>query len=152
MNFTRIGDFTIIDQQRSALFLLWQAREWLSEVERNDGDFHHRAVICGEAATLVAAAKTALIRPPTSDDRARLFRYYELCDRAVAAANAAKDNGLIATNYHTAAARRKNDEWEQRYAPKAGSIFKRAAETARSEVHRTLVELCEMCPDAMPEE
>jgi hypothetical protein len=150
-NLSRLGDFTMLDQRRSILFLVWQAREMLSAAEHDEAaTVFMRAHRCGDAAMLLDSA-SVLISQVNRDDPT-VIRALDTTNRAVAAARAAHENGKLADLYQQASQSPTGTEWDRQRSPKATGIFKRAAETARNETHRALAELCEVFPNAMPEE
>lgn len=149
MNIAHLGEFGLVDTQKTVIYLTWQAREYLSNAERNEADsLDLRAYWCREAASLLDAAEKLLEHDGPADV---VLRGGGLLERAHLAAKAAVENGQIAARYDESLGGVPTD-WERQRTPKAISIFKRAAETARQETHRALCELCEMFPEAMPTE
>lgn len=163
MNIARLSEFGPRDRQRTCLLLAWQAREYLSDAENSESvGLAFRTGWCGEAAVLLEAGRALLERETAADRlnrdlpsarRNRVEVAIDLMERSLAASKAAIENGRIAARYSIATARKGPvSEWDKHHAPKAISIFKRAAETARQETHRALVELCELFADVMPTE
>jgi hypothetical protein len=141
-----MSEFDAFDRHSCIVCLAWLAREYLAEAERKEEiGFAPRIEACREGASALDAAYTLLRRETVkTDDAANAL---DLIDRARMAARAAAENGSIALRYHIATTRR-----EHQHVSKTISIFKRAAETARSEAHRALAALCELLPDAVPTE
>ncbi len=165
MNISKLSEFDSQDRGATILHLTWQAREHLSDAERNEEvSFIMRIRWCEQAATALEAARSLLMF-----EKVPVMVALELLTRACFAAKAAAANGVIAESYsavnsrpivmerarailHTEVATRQPSDWERQHVSKAIAIFKRAAETGRQETHRALAELCELFPDAMPTE
>jgi len=146
MNISRLSGFTSRDTQKTILNLVWQAREYLSEAERQEQvALGIRAFRCREAGALLDAARFLLERQILP-----VFHSLTMLTRACSAANAAFENGEIATRYSEALREASATSWDKQRAPQAVSIFKRAAEAGRRETHRALADLCELLPDAIP--
>jgi hypothetical protein len=153
MNIARLTEFDAHDRHATVLYLAWQAREYLGDAERKEeAGFTARTCWCEEASIALEAARSLLGR---DTDKTALPTYaaLDLLTRACWAAKAAVANGYIARSYHAATSGAVTpSDWERQRVSKAISIFKRAAETARQETHRALVELCELFPETMPTE
>lgn len=149
-NIARLTGFEPADTQKAILYLAWQAREYLGDAERKEETtLTIRAYWCAEAASLLEAVRTLLERYSLDPTRQIAI---DLVERSLAAAKAAVENGRIAARYYISSKEPRASDWDRQHTPKAISIFKRAAETARQETHRALVELCELFPDSMPTE
>ena len=156
-NIARLSEFDMQDTQTTILYLAWQAREYLGDAERKEKEpLVVRTCWCLEAKTLLEASRDLLYRfghEDRDDMLARSSRVATAADllaRARHAAAAAAENGSLAAKYEAEPST--GSAWDRAHAPKTISIFKRAAETARQETHRALVELCELFPEAMPTE
>jgi hypothetical protein len=153
LNIARMTEFDAFDRHSCIVCLAWLAREYLAEAERKEEvGFAPRIEACREAASALDAAYMLLRREAMTvkaDDAANAL---DLIDRARMAARAAAENGSIALRYHIATTRREHTDWEHQHVSKTIAVFKRAAETARSEAHRALAALCELFPDAVPME
>lgn len=165
-NITRLSEFDSQDRHATVLYLAWQAREHLGDAERSEEvSFAMRIRWCEQAATALEAARLLL-----TFEKVPVLVALDLLARSCSAAKAAAANGAIAESYDAVnsgpivmdrarailrtevAATRQPTDWERQHVSKAIAIFKRAAETARQETHRALVELCELFPGAMPTE
>lgn len=153
MNIARLTEFDAHDRHATILCLTWQAREFLGDAERKEeAGFAARTRWCEEASVALEAAHSLLGRE-TVKTVLPTYAALDLLARACWAAKAAVANGHIAGSYHAATSEGMSpSDWERQRVSKAISIFKRAAETARQETHRALVELCELFPNAMPTE
>jgi hypothetical protein len=159
MNIARLDDFGVLDTQKAILYLAWQAREYLGDAERlENAGLATRSDWCHQSASILLTAITLFDRAreaavPSISETPAYMRSRDLLCRAHWAAEAADKNGKIAGSYYGAVfSETPPTAWEKGHAPKAISIFKRAAETGRQETHRALVELCELFPKAIPED
>lgn len=158
---TKLADFSNTDRARTLVYLVWEARALLSEAER---EVVPKAAVtmCDQSVTLLDAALMVVSLSADMRDLsgARLVRAdswaarcYSLIDRAKNAAQAAGANGRIAHDYAAhPGATAGSEGWDEKHAPHARAIGRRAVEAARSEAHRALAELCEQFPHAMPTE
>lgn len=148
MNIARLTEFDVFDRRSTILCLTWLAREYLGDAERKEeAGFVSRTQFCRDAVASLEAATTLLRRELIHGAELPVL---DLMGRACLAARAAVENGGIAMRYHRASSHDERTDWERQHAPKAISIFKRAAEAGRQETHRALVALCELYPDAIP--
>jgi len=146
---TKLGNYSRYDMQETLLAVVWEAREWLSEAERCESN-DERAEACSGALHLLRGALS--MAPRVDADRRRII---DLLERAVDSTAAAAANNRLAASYDVSlaetdgGANSPSGGWDSQRMEKAGMIARRAAETARSETHRALAELCEVWPDAM---
>jgi len=153
LNIARMTEFDAFDRHSCIICLVWLAREYLAEAERKEEvGIAPRSEACREAASALGAAYILLRREATIIKSDNATNTLDLIDRARMAAQAAAENGGIALRYHIATTRREHTDWEHQHVSKTISIFKRAAEAARSEAHRALAAICELFPDAVPTE
>lgn len=151
MNISRLDEFGSFDRERAILCFVWEARECLGDAERKEEtSLARRAHWCAEATKMLESVHSMVQRESSGDAHppAGLL----LLARAISASKAAVNNGAIAVSYSESAALATAPDWDKQRAPKAISIFKRAAETARQETHRALADLCDLFPDAVAED
>ncbi len=140
----KIADPTHDDRVRAVLTMIFDARDLVSETERQDRDA--RDPLLHDARHLLEASTRIMAHLP---HRATLDMACAFVQRALVAVRAASYQLALARQYENSALEWKRP-WDVEFAPKTRTVATKATVVARQEIHRALAEVCIAFPHIVP--